>query len=787
MPKLGQSAASAARSGTTASSGRRLAIRRRDAALDLFDFWRNLAALSLLVLAAMLLLSAQARSQAPDPDTSGGTPGSADDAPHGLLFRDADGLSGFLAPTLATEVRMTVSGTVERVTVRQHFINPSNAWLEGVYIFPLPERAAVDHLVMQIGDRTITGKIKEREQAQAIYQEAAASGQQASLVSQERPNLFTSAVANIGPGETVIVEIGYQDAVAVDHGRYSLRFPMVVAPRYVPDGGAFAGVDFAPDRAGVADADGIDGPVRRPGDGPANPLTLAIDLDAGFPLGDLVSLYHPVAVREGENGRRHITLAEGSVPATRDFVLEWSPAAGDTSLAAVFAEERRVEGGNLDTHLLVTLTPPAGAAPAAARLPRDVVFVIDTSGSMAGASIEQARAALNLAIGRLSSGDRFNVIRFSDSYEALFPNLTPWNAESLRQAKEVVSTLVADGGTEMQPALRLALDTRYDDAGDARPSGPRLRQVVFLTDAAVGNEAALFDDIARRLGESRLFTIGIGAAPNSYFMRKAAELGRGSYTYIGDIAEVGERMKELLARLESPVLTGIAVTWPESLRGKVEAFPQPVPDLYRGEPVAFTARLNGVAADELDGTVEIAATTAGGEAWSASLPLGDLRQAAGVAAVWARAKLEAIEDRQWRGSDAEGVRAAAVAHALAYDLVSGYTSLVAVDEAIARSQDQALHRGEVPRDLPEGWVYDEVFGESGVVDPAALPAPGGLMRRIALPGALQANAQRLPATATSAELQMALGATLLLLAVASLLIGRRFCPAPDSGAEGGRG
>ncbi len=786
MSRFQQVAAAAAPSGTMMPSGRRLAIRRRDAALNLLDFWRSLALLSLLVLAAMLLLSAPARSQALDPAPSGSAPGSSDDMPHGLLFRDADGQSGFLAPTLATEVRMSVSGTVERVTVRQHFINPSNAWLEGVYIFPLPERAAVENLVMQIGERTITGEIKEREQAQAIYQEAAASGQQASLVSQERPNLFTSTVANIGPGETVTVEIGYQDAVAVDHGRYSLRFPMVVAPRYMPGDGAFAGVGFAP---GAADAGRIAGPVRRPGDGPANPLTLAIDLDAGFPLGDLVSLHHPISVREGEGGRRHITLAQGSVPATRDFVLEWSPAAGGTSLAAVFAEERRAPGGRTDTHLLVTLTPPAGAAPDAPRLPRDVIFVIDTSGSMAGTSIEQARAALSLAIGRLSTGDRFNVIRFSDTYEALFPTLTLWNADSLRRAREVVSTLTADGGTEMQPALRLALDTRYDDAGEGRPAGPRLRQVVFLTDAAVGNEAALFDDIALRLGDSRLFTIGIGAAPNSYFMRKAAELGRGSYTYVGDIAEVGERMKEMLSRLESPVLTGVTVTWPDSLRGKVEEFPQPVPDLYRGEPVSFTARLNGVAADELEGAIEIAATTAAGEHWSTSLPLAGLRQAAGVAAVWARAKLEAIEDRQWRGGDAEGVRAAAVAHAVTYGLVSGYTSLVAVDDAIVRGQDQALHQGEVARDLPEGWIYEEVFGEGGV-DPAALPAPDMLMRRIALPAAAQADAQRLPATATSAGLQMMIGAGLLLLAVASLLVGRRFCPAaaaPDIRPAGPHG
>jgi Ca-activated chloride channel family protein len=764
-------AALAATSSGPRPETKRLATRRREAARDIFAFWRALAILSLLLLGAMVLVSAAARAQDPGPTSPDAR--SFDDRPHGLLFRSEDGREGFLAPTLATEVRVAINGTVERVTVRQHFINPSNAWLEGVYIFPLPERAAVDHLVMQIGDRRIVGQIKERAEAQAIYEEAAASGQQASLVSQERPNIFTSSVANIGPGETVVVEIGYQGAVAVDHGRYSMRFPMVVAPRYMPGTTSFVGVDTGPDLERVPDADRIDGPVRDPVNGRINPLTLAIDLAPGFPLGDLASLYHPVSITEGDDGARRITLTEGAVPADRDFVLEWAPS-GSAPRAAVFAETR----GN-DIHLLVTLTPPADLGTGLERLPRDIVFVIDTSGSMAGASIEQARAALSLALDRLSPGDRFNVIRFSDTTEALFPNLRPWSADSLRTAQAAVARLDADGGTEMQPALRLALDTSGDDATPAHTGGQRLRQVVFLTDAAVGNEAELFDDIAARLGDVRLFTIGIGSAPNSYFMRKAAELGRGSYTYIGDIAEVGERMKDVLGRLESPVLTGIAVAWPESLAGKVEAFPQPVPDLYRGEPVTFTTRLNGVTPEDLDGTVEVTATTAGGGSWSAHLPLAGLAEAPGVASVWARAKLEAIEDRQWRGADPSGVRAAALSHALAYDLVSSYTSLVAVDETIARTQDQTLHTAEIERNLPDGWVYEKVFGESaGTVDPAALPAPDTLMQRIALPQSLQ-QGQSLPATATPAELHLLFGAALLLLALASLMLGRRLGNLPS--------
>ncbi len=727
-------------------------------------FWRGLAILSALTLVAMLLVPAGSRSQ----------PGAPEGEAYGLLFRGADGATGFLAPSLATEVRMAVSGTVQRVTVRQHFVNPSNAWLEGVYVFPLPERSAVDHLVMQIGDRRIVGEIKERSEAHAIYEEAAADGRQASLVSAERPNLFTTAVANIGPGETVVVEIGYQAAVTVENGRYSLRFPMVVAPRYLPADpvARLVGHGHRPDLERVPDAERIDGPVRHPDEGPANPLTLSIDLDAGFPVAELVSRYHPVRVTEGEDGRQRNAQAEGRVPADREFVLDWTPAPG-AARAAVFAEAR---GG--DTHLLVTLTPPI-AAPRGERRPRDVIFVIDTSGSMAGTSIEQARAALSLAIDRLAPGDRFNVIRFSDETRALFPGLRPWNAETLRQAQAAVGALQAQGGTEMRPALRLALDTERDGTA----AGPRLRQVVFLTDAAVGNEAELFDDIAARLGDSRLFTIGIGSAPNSYFMRKAAELGRGSYTYIGDIAEVGERMGEMLARLEAPVLTDIAVAWPAGLAGQAEAFPQPVADLYRGEPVSFAARLPGTLPADLSGSITVTAATAGGGLWQAELPLSGLSESPGVAAIWARAKLEAIEDRQWRDADPQGVRDDAVAHALAYGLVGSYTSLIAVAQEVVRPQGEELVSGEVARNLPEGWIYEAVFGAARSVDPAALPAPDALMQRIALPQSLQTNGQRLPATATSAALQMVAGGAVLLAALGLLLAARR---RPAAGSTEGR-
>lgn len=699
---------------------------------------RRLAAGAVL-LALCLPLATLARAQSGD----GGSEG-------GLFFKTSTPGQYYEAPLLRTDVRLGVAGTIIRATVRQHFINPSNAWMEGVYVFPLPEQSAVDRLVMEIGDRRVVGEIKGRVEAKQIYEQAAAAGQHASLVESERPNIFTTSVANIGPGEQVVVEIQYQDRVYIDAGVYSLRFPMVVGPRYIPGGG----VSMVADRptegtTSVPDSTRITPPVLQPGQGKINPIVLEIALAPGFAVERVTSPYHPIITKEGEDGSKTITLAEGDVPADRDFVLEWTPAPTNAPAASLFAEQR----GD-DVYLFAMLTPAGGDQSHKRRLPRDVVFVIDTSGSMGGTSIGQARKALSMALDRLGTEDRFNVIQFNSVTDALYESLQPWNAATLRQAQAYVAALDATGGTEMRPALQLALD------GET-PAG-RLKQVVILTDAAVGNEAELFDDIAGRLGEARLFTIGIGTAPNSYFMRKAAELGRGSFTHIGDVGEVSQRMTELLRKLEQPALTDIAVRWPDGLAP--ELYPATVPDLYAGLPVTFSARLPGTTLDAIAGQLAIEGRD-GDRVWRHGIGLDRARAASGVAAVWARDKLFAIEDGQWRGADVAQLRRAATAHALAYELVSSYTSLVAVDTQVVRPQGERLASAPIPTNLPQGWDYGKVFGEGG------LPAPDAIMQPISFTGSPM-DGLRLPQTATPAQLQMLLGIALILVATALFFAGR---------------
>jgi len=487
-----------------------------------------------------------------------------------LLFAGAGEGDPEAAPLLHTDVDLRISGPIVRARVVQRFRNTANEWKEGTYVFPLPEHAAVHRMRIRVGDRIVEGEIKEKAEAKKVYEQAKREGKHTALVSQQRPNIFTTRVANIGPREEVRVELEYQHtldyAIDEDVGRYQLRFPMVVAPRYMPgqviadeETGTLIGTDVVPDAGAILP------PMILPDEaGPVyNPVSLNVYLDAGAPIGDVASPHHRVRIDTLKPSVRRIRLSEGRTPANRDFVLNWSIAPGKAPHATLF-----IEPGRDKDHVLLMLTPPEPGS-VSARLPREVVFIIDTSGSMEGPSIEQAREALAMALARLKPEDRFNVIEFNSEAYPLFDREMAANAGNIRLATDWVRALRSRGGTEMAGALDLALN------GEAVKD--RVRQVIFLTDGAVGNEQQLFSLIKTRLGDSRLFTVGIGSAPNSHFMRKAAQAGRGTFTYIGKIDEVRAQMNALFARLETPVLKGITALWPEGTRA--DATPDPLPDL----------------------------------------------------------------------------------------------------------------------------------------------------------------------------------------------------------------
>lgn len=599
---------------------------------------------------------------------------------------------GYVAATaLNTDVKISINGLVARVSLMQEFKNQQNEWVEGVYVFPLPDKAAVNHMRLRIGDRVIEGEIQEKEKARKEYEQAKLAGKKTSLVEQQRANLFTTSVANIGPGETVIVEIEYLEDVRYDEGTFSLRFPMTLTPRFIPG-------QTLPDRQGsgwssdtsvVDDASQITPPMVSASRG--HRVSLQVTVNAGMPLEIIASRYHPVDVRK-LNDRYVVTFPDGQVPMDHDFELLWRPVPSSSPRAMAFAETI-----NGEPHFLLMVMPPEAGVPAAAPISREMIFIIDTSGSMHGVSIQQAKQALGRALDGLKSGDRFNIIEFNSYHHALFPASVSADASRIAIAKRFVRSLQANGGTNMQPALEFALRSA--------PTESYLRQIVFITDGAVGNEEGLYQLIETKLGSARLFTVGIGSAPNSWFMRKAAEAGRGTFTTISALHEVGEKMDRLFRKLEQPQITNIQMQWPGG--AVIDTYPSVIPDLYLGEPV--TVRVKAAHPFGEHDTVRISGDSIGG-AWSRDLALGGDEQSPGVAALWARARIAALLDMARRGADVEETRASIVKTALAHHLISKYTSLVAVDKTPSRPSGDPLLSEQVPNLMPYGQSGAAIFG-----------------------------------------------------------------------------
>ena len=615
----------------------------------------------------------------------------AQDAEAGtLLVRTSDHGQLRPMPTLATDVNINVTGMIARSTVTQHFGNPTDQWLEGIYVFPLSESAAVDTLLMKIGERVIIGEIEERVKAKKIYEEAKKAGKKASLLEQERPNIFTTSVANIGPGEVVSITIEYQEDLRYSQGEFSLRFPMVVGPRYIPGTQTitgFSGTGWSENTDQASDASRITPPVADPSKGPINPVSIRVHIDAGFPI-HVNSPSHDIQVTQDSSGTL-IALEEQTVPADSDFVLEWRPRVGDAPNAALFSD---VFQG--DTYALLMLMPPSDPDATVERLPRETIFVIDTSGSMDGTSIRQAKEALRLALRRLAPEDSFNLIQFNSTASRLHGSSQPATQKNIDRAVRYVNNLDAGGGTEMMDALRFALRQTAEIN--------KVRQVIFITDGEVGNESALFSYIKNNLGRSRLFTVGIGSAPNSHFMTKAAEYGSGSFTYIGSTTEVQRKMGELFSKLESPVLSQIVIDWKGQ---KAEHWPKYIPDLYLGEPVVIAAKLPKLGAD-----VGIHGWR-GGKPWAVDFKLEGGSTHAGIDRLFARRKIDSLNSRLLDGANADAVRAEIVAIGLNHHLVTKHTSLVAVEQVVSRPQDQSLKSSALPTNLPKGWVMEDIWAQ----------------------------------------------------------------------------
>ena len=673
----------------------------------------------------------------------------------GSLMLRTDRPGEFLkAPMVKTDVDMDISGPIIRAKVTQVFTNDTSEWVEGVYVFPLPNMAAVDRLKMVVGGRLIEGKVEEKKKAKAIYEKAKSEGKKASLLTQERPNIFTNSVANIGPGETVAIQIEYQDMAKMEDGVFSMRFPMTVGPRFSPKAETVqvASLDGNIQMAvldPVLDRDRISPPLMPPTQEPAEylrlPVSIDVSLEAGFPVDSLDSPYHDITVIPMEGDSKIVSLKDGEVPANRDFLLEWSAQPSEKPYTAVF--HQNINGEDFVMNMVTPTVPVAETEPKSH--PREITFVIDTSGSMGGTSIVQAKQALQLGLDRLGPEDKFNIIEFNSQHSNLFASPRSASPRNIKAARGFVRSLNAGGGTNMAPAMDASLTTMHRKPG-------YLGQVVFITDGNIGNETQLFALIKDKLGDVRLFPVAIGSAPNNFFMSRAAKFGRGKFVNIGDISEVSKRMDGLFEDIDSAILTDLKIAGVET----GESYPSKLPDLYMGEPVVSIAKV-ATLPSKLDMTGRLADAD-----WNMSVDTSSMRNGSGLDVLWARRKIADLEENRFDRATAASIDQKILDTALQYHLVSRLTSLVAVDVTPSRPLGEGLTQSKVPTMLPEGWDFATLNGVPSIAAPAPVPVSQDAVQIQRMQRAIRA-----PGTASPHNILMLLGAWFMAMA---LFLRRRF-------------
>jgi len=697
--------------------------------------WVSVLMLSGFIAALLLPAGVQvswARRQAASPSSSGSiTQGS-------LVSLDPEGRPGEFCPLKRTDVKIEVTGFLARVTVSQQFENPSKEKIEAVYTFPLPQNAAVDDMVMLVGDRRVRADIKRREEAQAIYAAARSGGKVAGLLDQERPNIFTQSVANILPGEHVKVTISYVELLKYDGGSYELVFPMVVGPRYIPGTksrleGRVPGTDRVPD------ASRITPPVTPEGTRAGHDVFVEVSLDAGLAIEGLQSPTHEIDVERTAASRARVQLRQKAVIPNKDFILRYDVTGRKIQDAVLTHRNGR------DGFFTLVLQPPDRVTSADVT-PKELVFVLDTSGSMSGFPIEKAKETMRLALEGLYPQDTFNLITFSGDTHILFPKPVPATKENLRIAQAFLESRSGSGGTEMMKAIRAALDP--SDVQD------HVRIVCFMTDGYVGNDMEIIAEVQKH-PNARVFAFGIGGAVNRFLLDKMAEHGRGEVEYVGLQDDGSGAARRFHERVRNPLLTDITVDW-EHLPVR-DVYPKRVPDLFSAKPVVLYGRYTGSAA----GVIHLRGKLAGQPMTRdirVDLPASEAQHDV-LATLWARTRIEDLMSQDYNGiqngNPRAEVRQAITQLGLDYRLMTQFTSFVAVEEMIVTDGGEP-RRVDVPVEMPEGVSYEGVFGHDkaeyyggivAAVTPQAAPFRGlGMARKQYSDAVMESRASISPRT-----------------------------------------
>lgn len=650
---------------------------------------------------------------------------------------------GTFCPLTHTDVKAEISGLVARVTLTQQFVNPSADRVEAVYTFPLPQHAAVDDMTLTTGGRVIRGVIARREEARQIYERAREAGHTAALLEQERPNIFTQSVANIPPNGPVTIEISYVELLDYDEGRYAFVFPMVVGPRYVPGRPTGAsGGGWSPDTSQVPDASRITPPVAGVHVGErdtraGHDIALSVRLDAGVPIQSIASVTHETTIERPTASTALVRLHNEREIPNRDFVLTYDTS-GLAIEEALLAHARQDGGG---TFALI-LQPPERVADEEAT-PRELVFVLDTSGSMRGYPIETAKAVVRRAIASLRAGDTFNLVTFAGDIQVLFPEPVPPTGAHVERALAWLDGQRGGGGTEMMTAIRTALGRAGRQVTDAEPGdaparvqaatpGTPMRLVCFVTDGYVGNDMEIIGEVQKH-PDARVFSIGIGSAVNRFLLDGLAHAGRGEVEYVTRAEDAERAADRFHERIRTPVLTDITVDW--GTLPVAQVLPARVPDLFAARPLVLLGRYTKPATG--------VATIRGAQAGRAfvrevhvSLPAVEARHGV-VAQLWARRQIGELMARDWsglqRGTPAADLQERITQLGLDYRLMTPFTAFIAVEEQVVVEQGQR-RTIQVPVDLPHNVSPEGVFGEAAGLGPQkAAVRVGGNLQRSAIP------------------------------------------------------
>jgi Ca-activated chloride channel homolog len=611
-----------------------------------------------------------------------------------LQVMGSDGLPRAECPLKHTDVKAEVSGQLARVTVTQEFHNPFRDKIEAVYVFPLPQSAAVDDMTMIVGDRTVKGKIKRREEAQAIYEAARDAGQTAGLLDQERPNIFTQSVANIVPGAEVKITISYVEFLRYEEGTYEFVFPMVVAPRYIPGRPVGKqGGGWAHDTSKVPDASRITPRVAPKGMRAGHDISLEVKLDAGVPIDGLKSTRHEVDVARTDDHRAVVRLKDQATIPNKDFILKFDVAGKKISDAVM--THRGAQGG----FFTLILQPPERVT-AADVTPKELVFVLDTSGSMQGFPIEKAKETMKLALDNLYPEDTFNLITFAGDTHVLFPQPVPATRENLQRAQSFLASRQGSGGTEMMSAIRAALAT--SDEQD------HVRIVCFMTDGEVGNDMEIISEIQKH-PNARVFAFGIGSSVTRFLLDKMVEHGRGEVEYVTLEDGGSAAARRFHERVRNPLLTDIEIDW--AGLPVADVYPKRLPDLFSAKPLILTGRYTSSAR----GVIRLRGNLAG-QNFVKEIPV-ELPESQtehdSLATLWARTRIDDLMSHDYAGIQNDDpqpdMREAITQLGLEYRLMTQFTSFVAVEEMTVTEGGQP-RRIDVPVEMPEGMSYEGVFG-----------------------------------------------------------------------------